>query len=532
MAHFPKIVVFVVLICSGTLLIPTPPALAQPVSFLPAVTYDSGGYSPTAVAVGDVNGDGIPDIAVSNLCVIGETCPNGQAYVCFSTDYCSHGATGVLLGNGDGSFQPAVTYESSGYLSYSVALGDLNGDRNLDLVVVNACGSIPDLYSCPSNGTFDVRFGNGDGTFGSPWDHPLQGWFPVSVVLGDVNGDDRLDVAVAHVCRTKSVCDVDCTCPSGSVQVLVNSENGFWGSQFDSGAPWGRSVALADVNRDGWPDVLMANSGAVGVLLGNGDGSFQPAMTYGSGGAIMGFSWSVAAADVSGDAKPDLLTAAGDVLLGGGNGTFQSGTQGSFASQSMAVSDVNGDSTPDLVLGGSGGSGVGVLLGKGDGTFQAGVRFDSGGQWPNSTAVGDFNGDGRPDVAVSHLSGVGVLMNDTRFCATAPVITMSITPTYLRPPNGKVIPVSVSGRITEIDDSCTTRSAAYIVQDEYGEVQPRGPVTWGIGGDFSFVVPLPASRCGGDIEGRRYVIFVGATNNADKTASQAGNVIVPHDQGR
>jgi hypothetical protein len=124
------------------LVLHTPPLLAQAPSFRPAVTDGSGGYEPSSVAVGDVNGDGILDIVAANRCVIGDTCPNGD-YVCISADYCSHGAVGVLLGNGDGTFRTAVTYETNGYLSSSVALGDLNGDGKLDLVVVNQCGAVP-----------------------------------------------------------------------------------------------------------------------------------------------------------------------------------------------------------------------------------------------------------------------------------------------------------------------------------------------------------------------------------------------------
>jgi len=91
-------------------------------------------------------------------------------------------AVGVLLGNGDGTFRPAVTYETNGYLSSSVALGDLNGDGKLDLVVVNQCGAVPidSDYKCPY-ATVDVMFGNSDGTFGPPFSDTLNGWKPVSV---------------------------------------------------------------------------------------------------------------------------------------------------------------------------------------------------------------------------------------------------------------------------------------------------------------------------------------------------------------
>jgi hypothetical protein len=172
-----------------------------------------------------VNGDGNPDLLVANLCA--------QQFQC-------EGAVGVLLGNGDGTFQPAVTYDPGGENSGSVATADVNGDGRLDLMVVNICG-----LSCGGNGTVGVLLGNGDGSF---------------------------QPAVAY----------------------------------DSGGRSAWSVAVGDVNGDGKPDMAVANAvdNTVGVLLGNGDGTFQPSETYSSAGTSPE---SVAIADVNGDTKPDLL---------------------------------------------------------------------------------------------------------------------------------------------------------------------------------------------------------------------------------
>jgi hypothetical protein len=122
-----------------------------------------------------------------------------------------------------------------------------------------------------------------------------------------------------------------------------------------------------------------------------------------------------------------------------------------------------------------------------------------------------------------------VLLNNTSQCTTPPVIALSATPKSLWPPNGKMVPVTFSGTIT--DTGCTVTTSSYAVRDEYGEVQPSGPVTLGPGGAYSFTVMLQATRLGTDLDGRLYTITVSASNNADNTGSQAGAVIVPHDQG-
>jgi hypothetical protein len=142
---------------------------------------------------------------------------------------------------------------------------------------------------------------------------------------------------------------------------------------------------------DGKPDLVTANINAstVSVLQGNGDGTFQTKLDYGTGDAP----YSVAIGDVSGDGKPDLVTAnlnAGvSVLLGNGDGTFQ--TKVDYATggspQSVAIGDVSGDGKPDLVTANSIGTTVSVLLGNGDGTFQTKVDHATGGS--QSVAIGD-----------------------------------------------------------------------------------------------------------------------------------------------
>ncbi len=148
-------------------------------SFEPPVTYPlPGGYSMSA-AVGDVNGDGIPDIIV----ISGIGSPNGD------------GLVSVLLGNGDGTFQPATSFDSAGGFPDAVISADVNNDGKLDIVVAN-CSSTAGL-DCPgSDGVLAVFLGNGDGTFQSPITISTGGPPAWQMAVADVNLDGNLDAVV------------------------------------------------------------------------------------------------------------------------------------------------------------------------------------------------------------------------------------------------------------------------------------------------------------------------------------------------
>jgi hypothetical protein len=397
-----------------------------PVSFRVAPTYDvgSGPFDPVSVAVGDFNGDGKPDLAVANSSSnnVGVLLGNGdgtfQAAVHYAvgsgprsvavgdfngdgkpdlavanSDFISGiGSISVLLGNGDGTFQAAVNY-ASGSGPNSVAVGDFNGDGKLDLAVT-------------TSSSISVLLGNGDGTFQAAV-HYAAGSGPVFVAVGDLNGDGKSDLAVANS-------------SSNNVSVLLGDGDGTFQAAVNyaaGSAP--RSVAVGDFNGDGKPDLAVANSSSnnVSVLLSNGDGTFQAAGNYAAGSAPR----SVAVGDFNGDGKPDLAVANDgsndvSVLLGNGDGTFQAAVNYNYAAgpgpSSVAVGDFNGDGKPDLAVTNSGyNSSIGVLLGNGDGTFQAAVSYAAGSA-PRSMAVGDFNGDGKPDLAVANGSGISVLLGN------------------------------------------------------------------------------------------------------------------------
>jgi hypothetical protein len=115
---------------------------------------------------------------------------------------------------------------------------------------------------------------------------------------------------------------------------------------------------------------------------------------------------------------------------------------------------------------------------------------------------------------------------------TPPAITALANPTTLWPPNGKMVPVTIAGAITDTVSGVQASTATYAVTDEYGSVQPSGKVTLGSNGSYSFTIQLQASRNGDDLDGRQYTITVSAQDNAGNTGTAATSVTVPHDQGQ
>jgi len=134
-------------------------------------------YYPSSIAVADVNGDGKLDIVVANY-----------------ENFAGTGIIGVLLGNGDGTFQPPVAYGGAGLQGATwVAVADLNGDGKLDIAVTYQCE--PNCYSSAAVG---VLLGNGDGTFQPAVIYPSGGIFSNSIAVADVNGDGKPDLVVTN----------------------------------------------------------------------------------------------------------------------------------------------------------------------------------------------------------------------------------------------------------------------------------------------------------------------------------------------
>ncbi len=369
--------------------------------FLPAVPYPTQGN--WSVAAADLNGDGKPDLVIANE----------------YADISGYGTIGVMLGNGDGTFQPEVQYHSGGvdYYGAQAVIADVNRDGKPDILVAN------EGENGPSGSSVGVLLGNGDGTFQTvvPYD---TGGYALSIAVSDLNGDGNPDIVVGNCCDE-------------TLAVLLGNGDGTFqpAVSYPSIGTIVSSVAIADVTGDGHPDILVAGDTGFGILRGNGNGTFQPI-------AVTTFpsfaSSSVTAADVNGDGKPDLIIGGNTcsngscevgaviVLLGNGNGTFQPAVTynlGRLLSVAQAlVADVDGDGKLDVLIANPCGQGcpgagglVGVLLGNGDGTFQPAVGYGSGGLNTESLAVADFNGDGKYDVVTANNESltVGVLMNNT-----------------------------------------------------------------------------------------------------------------------
>lgn len=301
----------------------------------------AAGNDPSFVAVGDFNGDGFPDLAVTNL--------NGKSVT-------------VLLGNGTGGFTTAPGSPFAvGSNPNFVAVADVNGDKYLDLVVSNA-----------GDNTVTVLLGNGTGGFTAAPGGPFAvGGNPSFIAVGDFNGDRLPDLAIANLV-------------SNNVTVLLgNGKGGFIaapGSPFaDTAAPQGASavqaspvsLAIGDFNGDGNPDLVIANEAAnnITVLLGNGKGGFTAAST--SPIQVGSEPVSVAIGDFNSDGNLDLAVVnysdgTVTVLLGNGQAGFATASGIPYKvgalPHSVAIGDFNGDGKPDLAVANEGGNTVTVLL--------------------------------------------------------------------------------------------------------------------------------------------------------------------------
>jgi len=359
------------------------------------------------VALGDFNGDGKMDLALggSPLTVLpgkgdgtfGSPVSSAFAFNlgigCAATadfnkdnklDLVASG--GVLLGNGDGTFQSPLIIKNA---YCDIAVGDFNKD------------GFPDLVSVATGGRnlVQVLLGDGTGHFNKGTIYrPGENAGVWGFVVDDFNGDNNLDIAVANS-------------SSGDVTLLMGKGNGTF--TFGKSYAVAGSILSGDFNGDHKADLAVTTLQGFGVFLGRGNGTMvaNVAQNDHPAGAIH-------LADFNGDGKVDEIEfgvsiGLGAVFLGRGDGTFGSRIllPNSCQASNGVVVDLNGDKKPDLAFAKGSGGGVAVCIGNGDGTFKDAVIYDAGVQH-GQVVFGDFNHDGKMDLAASDIGGVSVLLGN------------------------------------------------------------------------------------------------------------------------
>jgi hypothetical protein len=443
--------------------------------------YYQGGIDTTAVTIADINGDGKNDIVSSN----------------------QQGAdVTVLLGNGDGTMQPAsVGYATggtrmtaSGVVLTPALVADfnsLNNDGHNDVIVPDG------LYS------FVYLQGVGDGTFRSAVDYYSEptsagnGYqTSVGIASGDFNGDGHPDFVVGN--------SYDFGQKEGNITVFISNGDGTLkpGVNYASKAfPTNfqlQFVAVGDFNRDGKLDIAATDAinGGVQIFTGNGDGTFTAGSAYPSDSGTY-TTWGIIAGDFNGDGKTDLAVvnvtnggAIGDVgvLINNGAGGFDPVVNypTTTPTTEITTADVNGDKQLDLIVplygtSSTAGSAVAILLGQGNGTFKAAPNFNlvNGSiryYNPYAAAIGDLNGDGKADIAVtiqdqtsSHNQGIAVALGNGDGTFQAPTLLASTLQSALfglpGPSYVKIVDVNQDGHL----DLLYTNSQFSTVGLKYGK---------------------------------------------------------------
>ena len=400
-------------------------------SFVGPINLATAGNGPARVVIGDLDGDGKPDVVVANVY-------DGSIWI-----YRNISTNGTLTA---GSFASPVIFAIGGGTDSQdgLALADLDGDGRLDIVTVNRNLNIVSIFQ-----NFSSTGGLTTNSFGARVDIPLAG-IPSGVAVMDLDGDGRPDIVTANQ-------------GSNTVSVLRNLSTGglITSNSFAAAVnvpvgpgPWW--VSLADLDGDGKPDVVTANlsssgPGVVSVLRNKssvGNITFAPDVDFpGLGGPL-----SVEVGDLDGDGKADLVVGS---YGGQAVAVYQNtSTPGTINSNSFApavnlpangevtvavIGDLDGDGRPDLAVVTHIPDHLSVFrnLMSTPGTITAasfGPRVDfTSGSLPNGVAIGDLDGDGRPDLVFGNAYGntVSIYQNTTPFGGPPLIISQPTNKTVL-----------------------------------------------------------------------------------------------------
>lgn len=296
----------------------------------PITTIASTGVRPPTII--DINGDGKLDLVAVDLV------PGG---------YIS-----VLPSNGDGTFRAPINFHAGNTLN-ALKVIDINGDGKLDFVVLNTQPDFGVLH-----GNLTILLGRGDLTFDAARTVEVDG-VPRALAINDWNGDGIADIAIVRDIGPDQVIDIRL----GTGELKFKNVATYT-------LPFNvRRAQVADLNKDGKPDLVLEEHAGVRILLGNGDGTFKFV-----GDFVTEVAAAVAVVDIDGDGHLDIV-APRRILRGDGTGQFKIlgdiETESANENGSVAAADLNGDGSPDLVIGDSGHNRFNIYLNKRGSSQQA-----------------------------------------------------------------------------------------------------------------------------------------------------------------
>ncbi len=401
------------------------------------------GKLPNSVAIEDLNGDTYPDIITTNYgsndisvllgkgdgtfqnqqiyavgpnpkdLVVGDFNRDGKSDIAVTNFNSSSNHISILIGNGDGTFQPQRIHIIDGEMPSSIVKGDFNEDGFMDLAVLN--------YSLYSGGNdvyvsyITLLLGKGDGTFSNKVVYSLN-WIWINALLSkDLNKDGKLDLIIV----------TDST--EGTIILLGDGNGEFLRKSVIESIDL---VSLGDLNNDGEIDLLgAAGNDSLGIWLGKGDGTFK--LTTSIGGLVSW--WTMPSppeiGDINGDGVSDIAVVDYErlsIISGNGDGRFPGVTvfneKDYYANVHLAIADFNRDNNQDIVVSmypsdwynnSTGKTRLVFFYGTGNNTFTKGATIETEGYWGGRITAVDFNEDGLPDIALAHndIDAVSIFLN-------------------------------------------------------------------------------------------------------------------------